>query len=100
MLRDPFREMEDGVLDTGFENATLRNSWMLKNHPDSKLQEFMRENPNMQLLNAGLLGGSRELVMGFAQKVTQFWYDDHLDEIQVRERSRAGVGDAGAVYYA
>lgn len=99
MLRDPFPEMEDGVLYTGFENATLRNAWMLKNHPDSKLQEFMRENPNMQLLNAGLLGGSRELVMRFAQKVTQFWYDDHIDEIQGWERGRAGVGDMGAFNY-
>lgn len=95
MLRDPFPEMESGTLYVGNEPSTLRNSWMLKNHPDSKIQTFFREHPNYQLLNAGLIGGDRETVMTFTHAIVKEFFDDQIDWIMGWEHGRAGVGDMG-----
>lgn len=95
MLRDPFPEMEPGRLYVGSEPSTLRNDWMLKNHPDSKIQEFFKSHPNYQLLNAGLIGGDRETVMKFLHGIVKEYFDDHIDWIMGWEHGRAGVGDMG-----
>lgn len=96
MLRDPFPEMEPGVLYVGSEPSTLRNEWMLKHHPDRKINTFMREHPNLQLLNAGLLGGDRQTVMAFCQAMCKEFFDDHTEWIFGWETERLGVGDMGA----
>jgi hypothetical protein len=95
MLRDPFKEMEPELLYTGYEPTTLRNKWMLDHHPDKTLQEFMRGNPNLPLLNAGILGGSRDDVMGFAHAVTKMWFDDHIDNIMGWEKGRVSDASSG-----
>src|SRR5690606_40260534 len=77
MLRDPFPEMEPGKLYVGSEPKTLRDEWMVRHHPDRTLQKFMRDNANLPLLNAGLLGGDRDLVLRFCQRMGKLWFDDH-----------------------
>lgn len=97
--RDPFPEMEPGRLYFGYEPDTLRSEWMVKNHPDTTLQDFMKANPNLPLLNMGVVGGDRETVMAFAQKLGKFFFDDHIDFIFGWEHGRAGVGDMAAGNY-
>lgn len=99
MLRDPFPEMRKGILYIGHEPSTLRNGWLLKNHPDSTLQKFFADHSNKQLLNPGLIGGDRETVMRFLHALIKFWFDDHIDFIFGWETGRAGIGDMGAVQY-
>lgn len=99
MVRDPFPEMESGVLYFGYEPTTLRDEWMLKNHPDTTLQDFMADNPNLPLLNMGVVGGDRATVMSFAQKMSKFFFDDYIDFIFGWETKRAGVGDMAAGNY-
>src|SRR5690606_41353633 len=76
MLRDPFPQMRRGVLYLGSEPTTLRNEWMLANHPDHKIQNFFKANPNLQLLNAGLIGGDCETGMAFFQSNTKQLLDN------------------------
>lgn len=99
MNRDPFPEMEDGRFYFGWEPDTLRNEWLLKNHPDADLQKFMKGNPNFPLLNMGVVGGSRETIMEFAQKLTKLYFDDEIDFIMGWQTSRLGVGDMAAGNY-
>lgn len=99
MVRDPFPEMEPGHLYLGWEPKTLRDEWMLRQHPDATLQEWMRGNPNLPLLNMGVVGGDRDTVMSFAHYIVQFWFDDHIDWIMGWEKSRAGVGDMATGNY-
>lgn len=99
MLRNPFKEMNPGVLYTGYETKTLRDEWMLRNHPDTTLQDFMKSNPNTTLLNAGLIGGDRKVVMSFLQKIVKLYFDDHIDFIMGWEKNRLGVGDMAALNY-
>lgn len=89
MTRNPFPEMEPGVLYFGYEPTTLRDEWMLSHHQDLTLQKFMKENPTLPLLNMGVVGGDRETVMSFAQKVVKFYFDDTIDWIMGWEHGRA-----------
>src|SRR5690625_3982194 len=75
MLRDPFPEMERGVLYAGYEPNTLRDEWMVRHHPDSTLQKFMKANPNLPIVNAGVMGGDRATVMAFAQALVKMFFD-------------------------
>src|SRR5699024_8770110 len=88
-----------GVLYFGYEPTTLRDEWMLKNHPDTTLQDFMADNPNLPLLNMGVVGGDRATVMSFAQKMSKFFFDDYIDFIFGWETQRAGVADMAAGNY-
>ena len=102
MLRDPFPEMEDGILYAGYEPTTLRDEWMLAHHPDTTLQDFMKANPNLPLVNAGVIGGPRDLVMSLAQKITKMYFDDHIDWIYGWEHGRVHdkvSGDMGVLNY-
>lgn len=96
MTRDPFPEMKHGILYTGYEPTTLRDPWMLKNHPDTAIQEFFAANPNLPLVNMGVVGGDRETVMEFAHAQIKFFFDDHIDFIYGWEHGRVGVGDMGS----
>ena len=102
MLRDPFPEMEEGVLYAGYEPKTLRDEWMVKHHPDSTLQKFMKGNPNLPLVNAGVMGGDRATVMGFAHRLVKMYFDDWIDFIYGWEHTRLNseqAGDMGAFNY-
>ena len=95
MTRDPFPEMESGVLYMGYEAKTLRDEWMMAHHPDKTLQDFMTANANTPLLNMGVVGGDRATVMEFAQRVIKFYFDDHNDWIMGWETKRAFDGVSG-----
>lgn len=99
MTRDPFPEMEPGTLYFGYEPKTLRDKWMLDNHPDKTVHSFMGDNPNHTLLNMGVVGGDRETVMSFAHHMVKLYFDDHTDFINGWETKRLGVGDMGAGQY-
>lgn len=102
MNRDPFPEMEPGALYVGDEPTTLRDPWMRDHHPDKTLQDFMHENPNLPLLNAGLVGGDRMTVMGLAQRIVKMFFDDWNDRIMGWETKRLHdqvSGDMGAFNY-
>lgn len=77
MLREPWADMEPGVIYTGWETVPLHNEWMLNNHPAPFLQDFIRTQPGM-LLNAGVLGGDRVSVLAFCQAMTAL-ADEHVD---------------------
>lgn len=99
MTRDPFPEMEPGTLYMGTEGKTLRDPWMLSNHPDTDLQEFMKANPNLPILNMGVVGGDRETVMRFAHLIVKFYFDDVNAFIMGWEHGRVGIGDMGTGQY-
>src|SRR5690606_28043459 len=96
MLREPFDIIQPGRLYTGYEPTTCANEWIVKNHPDAQIQSYLEEHRNDTLLNAGLLGGVRDVVMSFCHRMTRFYYDDWQDFIMGWETKKVGVGDMGA----
>ena len=73
MLRNPFDSMKENVLYVGDEPNMTGCEWMVKNHPHKDLQKFIIGNTDV-LLNAGLCGGSVEIVMEFLNKFLSFYF--------------------------
>jgi hypothetical protein len=98
-LRDPFAGLKDGKLYLGWEPATLESSWLLDHHPERRVQEFMINNLDRQILNPGLVGGDRRTVMEFCHSMIKYFYDVQVDHAQVwqpRETAKVGAGDVPA----
>lgn len=78
MLRNPFEKMKDGVLYVGDEPNMTGCEWMVKNHPHKDLQAFIVGNTDV-LLNAGLCGGSIDIVIEFLNKFLSFYFQSVHD---------------------
>lgn len=74
MLRAPWDEMEPGKIYTGNEHTTYGNPWFNKVNHQNYLKAFIQKYKDHQVINAGLLGGSREDVMAIAHGIiAQVW---------------------------
>lgn len=74
MLRSPWDEMEPGKLYVGNEHTTYGNPWFAKVNHQRYLKDFINKHKDDQVVNAGLIGGSREDVMSVAHGITaQVW---------------------------
>lgn len=96
MLRNPFEKMKDGVLYVGDEPNITGCEWMVKNHPHKDLQEFIIGNTDV-LLNAGLCGGSIDIVIEFLNKFLSFYFQSVSDS-HFRKLPGCGV-DMGVFNY-
>ncbi|WP_455424916.1 glycosyltransferase family 2 protein [Dryocola sp. LX212] len=74
MLREPWEEMQPGIIYVGSEPKTYDDVWMKQSHHGQVYSAFLSENRNSTMLNAGLLGGSREDVMEFAHRILRLYY--------------------------
>ena len=74
MLHEPWAEMEPGKIYVGSEPKTYADPWMLQNHHGKVYADFLSEHRNSLMLNAGLIGGSREDVMEFAHQIIRLHY--------------------------
>lgn len=70
-LRDPFEDMQPGILYTGWENQILGCAWMLKHHQASRA--WIEVNRNLPLLNAGVAGGDRQTMLTFTDRLIHLW---------------------------
>ncbi|MGO1309091.1 MAG: glycosyltransferase family 2 protein [Kluyvera intermedia] len=74
MLREPWAEMDLGKIYVGSEHKTYADEWMKANHHGKAYSDFIEQHRDEPLLNAGLLGGSREDVMEFAHRIIRHHY--------------------------
>lgn len=70
-LRDPFTDMQPGVLYCGWENAVIGCPWMLDNHAASR--PWIEANRNEPLFNAGVVGADRETMLTFISRLLRVW---------------------------
>jgi hypothetical protein len=96
MLNDPFPTMEPGRLYVGDEQATVANDWLASNHKAGVVQEFIGDNPGVQLVNAGLVGGDRTTVMAFLHDLIRAYGDNGIARHLKTERHDLGSTDMGA----
>ncbi|MCE2006770.1 glycosyltransferase family 2 protein [Enterobacter bugandensis] len=93
MLRAPWEEMEPGKVYVGSEPKTYADSWAKQNHPERIYQEFIEAHRGDVMLNAGLLGGTRADVMGFAHGIIRLYYRIESYRFWKKEQVGAAVGD-------
>ncbi|MGC0845370.1 glycosyltransferase family 2 protein [Pantoea agglomerans] len=93
MLREPWEEMEDGKIYVGSEPKTYADPWATQSHPEAIYRAFITEHRNDVMLNAGLLGGSRDDVMASAHGILRLYY--HIESLRFwgQESSVSAVGD-------
>ncbi|MBY6254283.1 glycosyltransferase family 2 protein [Citrobacter werkmanii] len=93
MLRAPWEEMQPGNVYVGSEPKTYADTWAKQNHPERIYQEFIEAHRNDVMLNAGLLGGSRDDVMAFAHGIIRLYYRIESYRFWKKEQAGAAVGD-------
>lgn len=94
MLRNPFPQMEPGVIYVGDEPAVTNIPWMRQNHPAAFIQNFIVSNGSKPLLNCGLLGGSRENVMEFIRTMLSL-YVKNVEDVKFGRGASVGETDMG-----
>lgn len=98
MLHEPWEHMQPGRLYLGSEPAIVSIPWMRDNHPAAVIQSFLAEHPTKQLLNAGLIGGDRDTVMGFLHDLISL-HADNAEAVARGTDQPLGIGDMGALNY-
>lgn len=93
MLREPWQEMDQGKIYVGSEPKTYADAWAKQNHPEAIYQSFLADHQHDVMLNAGLLGGSREDVMAIAHGIVRLYYQIESLRYWGKEKSAAAVGD-------
>ena len=96
MLREPWAEMQPGKIYVGSEHKTYADQWMKASHHGKAYSEFLEQHRDDQLLNAGLLGGSRNDVMEFAHRIIRQYYLIESQRFWKIETAPATLVDMGA----
>lgn len=96
MLREPWDEMQPGNIYVGSEHKTYSDEWMKANHYGKAYRDFIEQYRDEPLLNAGLLGGSREDVMEFAHRIIRLHYRIESQRFWKMETAPATLVDMGA----
>lgn len=89
MLHTPWEHMQPDILYVGYEPKILADPWMRNNHPP--YEQFIDNNPDHTLLNAGLVGGDHKTVQAFCHAM--------IREIDWRRCQDVGIGDMAAFNY-
>lgn len=76
VLKNPFLYIEPGKIYCGDEPTNLGGPWMMQHNPEEPIRTFTRRNRSAPLLNAGVLGGSREDIMKIAQEIFTLYTDN------------------------
>lgn len=93
MLREPWQGMESDRVYVGSEHALYSDDWAAKSHPEKLYQSFIAAHGHEVMLNAGLLGGSREDVMAFAHGIVRLYYLIESHRFWKMEQGDVAVGD-------
>ncbi|MDU1652727.1 MAG: glycosyltransferase family 2 protein [Leclercia adecarboxylata] len=96
MLREPWAAMQPGKIYVGSEHKTYAEEWMKANHHGKAYSEFLERYRDDQLLNAGLIGGSREDVIEFAHRIIRQHYLIESHRFWKMESAPATQVDMGA----
>lgn len=93
MLCAPWEEMEAGKVYVGSEPKTYADAWVKQNHPERIYQEFIKGHRNDVMLNAGLLGGTRDDLMAFSHGIIRLYYRIESYRFWKKEQAGSAVGD-------
>lgn len=84
MLHNPFGHIEPGKLYIGDEPGhTLNNRWMLTRHLEPSVNRYLRENGSLPLMNCGVVGGERKLVMALCREMYLYHFRSPQDKTEM-----------------
>lgn len=80
ILKNPFFEIEDGILYSGDEKDRVWNRWMQISTKKVEMQEYFFNHREYFLLNCGVVGGSREVVMSLLRDMCDYYFTSCHEE--------------------
>lgn len=80
MIKNPFPELAGGTLYVGDEINKVGHPWLKKNTHDRRLQEWIVANRGKTLLNCGVVGGERKLVMRLCRMMYELSVTEYPNE--------------------
>lgn len=83
MLKNPFQIIEPSILYCGWEREFIGCAWMQNNHKSNFIQNFIKSNIRTPLLNAGVVGGSYEVVIEFLNRLCDMY--DILPDMELNK---------------
>jgi hypothetical protein len=83
LVNNPFTQMVDGRLYVGDENHNLNNPWLLTRHREPMVHDYLLRHPDKQLLNCGVVGGNRKLVMAVCRDIYQYHFEHPQDQTEM-----------------
>lgn len=84
MLNNPFDHIKPGVLYVGDEPAeTLNNHWLLTKHREPSVNNYLRKNLALPMLNCGVVGGERRLVMDVCREIYMYHFNNPQDQTEM-----------------
>lgn len=82
MLNNPFTHIESGKLYVGDEpSQTIGCDWLVRNHPNNA--QYFIQNANKTLLNCGVVGGNRQIVMDLLQDMYRYGFWQHKEQTEM-----------------
>lgn len=70
VLKNPFNIIHPDIIYCGWEREKIGCAWMKNHHKSNFIQNFIKCNLQTNLLNAGVVGGSYNIVMEFLEALT------------------------------
>lgn len=84
MMNNPFANLDPNKLYVGDEpTETLNNKWMLTRHLEPTVNSYLRENGTLPLLNCGVVGGNRKLVMALCREMYMYHFKHPQDQTEM-----------------
>jgi len=84
MVNNPFVHIKPNTLYVGDEpKLTINCPWMLANHLEPTVNRYLRENGNKPLLNCGVVGGDRRIVMDLCKDMYEYHFKRRQDQTEM-----------------
>ncbi|MDF7683414.1 hypothetical protein PT287_07855 [Lactobacillus sp. ESL0679] len=99
MLNYPFNEIEDNILYIGDENNDLNTYIINDDGKPDYLADFTQKNKYLQLLNAGVLAGTRATLLEFLSIFMKLYTDDTVQEYLGHGDTHFGFFEMAIVNY-
>ncbi|MDF7669443.1 hypothetical protein [Lactobacillus sp. ESL0703] len=99
MLNYPFEQVKSGMLYVGDEDNDLTGTTITNDAKPGYLSEFISKNRHLQLLNTGVLVGTREMLLEFLAVMVKLTAEDAVNEKFFPEQAHLGDFEMGIACY-
>lgn len=84
MVNNPFPHLQPGKLYIGDEpGQALSNQWLLSRHQEATVNNYLRQHADKPMLNCGVVGGSRQLVMDLCRDIYDYYFKHPLEQTEM-----------------
>ncbi|MDF7672397.1 hypothetical protein PT281_03850 [Lactobacillus sp. ESL0701] len=99
MMNYPFADLQEDTLYIGDEGVDLQTEIIKNDSKPRYLAQFIRQNCHLQLLNAGVLVGTRQVLLEFLGILTELYVQDAYEQTIHPDEEHLGNYEMSLVNY-